>query len=83
MKDLIEKISENADALGEVVSKLETEIAKIDSLSKTLSAEEKARKYQKIIVPLMKQARVYADFLEENVDAKLWQYPRYNKLLDM
>ncbi len=83
LKDLIEKISENADALGEVVSKLETEIAKIDSLSKTLSAEEKARKYQKIIVPLMKQARVYADFLEENVDAKLWQYPRYNKLLDM
>jgi len=83
LRKLIDNLAENVDALGEVLEMLEKETFKIKAAGGSLTDEEKAVKYNKKIVPLMKQARCYADFLEKNVDERLLQFPSYNRLLSM
>ena len=83
LRKLIDNLAENVDALGEVLESLEKETFKIKAAGNSLSDEEKAVKYNKRVVPLMKQARCYADFLEKNIDNRLLQFPTYNRLLSM
>ena len=83
LRKLIDNLAENVDALGDVLETLEKETFKIKAAGNSLTDEEKAVKYNKKIVPLMKQARCYADFLEKNIDNRLLQFPTYNRLLSM
>lgn len=77
-KSLIEEVLDNNSNLYSVSKKLE---GVIKNLEDSASEEEKIKIAGTVLVPLMKELRVYADKLEGLVDYKLWPFPTYEDLL--
>ena len=73
---LIEELAKTTDALYESTVLLRTALNAVPE-----GAEAAANFYHEKVVPVMKQVRSHADYLEQMTDRSYWPYPIYSDLL--
>ncbi|MDX2001006.1 MAG: glutamine synthetase III [Chitinophagales bacterium] len=79
-KDLLAKISENINGIGDEIAAIEKEMAKADDHK---DARKQAIAYCDKVKTHMANIRKYADELETLVDDDTWPLPKYREMLFM